>query len=78
MAVLTDDAPRNTRLLAVVLLLSGVALGIISSLVAYYFTYKGVGANLDDNSRAIVTWLIAVGMIVSFVLIYMGVATYWS
>ena len=78
MAVLTDDEPRNTRRLAVVMLLSGIALGVITSFVAYEFTYKGFGADFDDYKRGGVTALIVMGIIISFVLIFMGAVTYWS
>jgi len=78
MAVLTDDAPKNGRRSAAVALVLGLGLLLITSLVAYEFTYKGFGADFTDNQRGIVTLLIFAGIIFAIALIYMGAATYWS
>lgn len=78
MAVLTDDEPRNNKSRAILVLLSGIALAAISSLVAYEFTFGGWGADFDDYRRGAVTAFIAFGVIISFAMIYIGAATYWS
>jgi len=79
MAVQTDDEPKDERNYAIFGMILGLALGVVSSVGAYLFTYEGVGPGPDDPmGRATVTSLIFLGMISAIVLLVFGAATYWS
>jgi hypothetical protein len=60
--------------LAVVIL--GIAVGVVSLLVAYEVTYEGAGPK-DSDSLTILTILTVSGMIFAIVMIYMGAVAFW-
>jgi len=79
MAVQTDDEPKDRRRPALLVMILGLAIGIVSSVGAYFFTYEGLGPGPDDlYGRGGVTSLIVLGMISAFVLLYFGSVTYLS
>lgn len=66
----------RTALAAVIV---GIAVGVVSLLVAYEVTYEGAGPGPEDpQARTILTFLIVSGMIFAFVMIYMGAVAFLS
>jgi len=64
---------------AIAALIVGIAVGVVSLLVAYEVTYEGAGpAPGDSQARTILTILTVSGMIFAIVMIYMGAVAFWS
>jgi hypothetical protein len=79
MAVQTDDEPKDGRKSALGGTILGLALGVVSSVGAFLFTYEGLGPGPDDPmGRAAVTAAIFLGIVFAIVLIIVGAITYWS
>lgn len=64
---------------AAVALIAGIAIGLISSYVAYEITYQGAGPDREDHALWIlITALVVLSMIFAIVLILMGAGSYWA
>lgn len=78
MAVQTDDDSKDDRRKAILIITVGPALGIMTCVGAYLFTYEGMGPGPDDEEgRAAVTASIFLGFLLTIALIVAGVAEYW-
>jgi hypothetical protein len=78
MAVQTDDDPKHKRRKAILVIIVGLALGIMTCMGAYLFTYEGMGPGPhDEEGCAAVTASIFIGFLLTIALIVAGVATYW-
>jgi hypothetical protein len=77
-AVQTDDYPKDERRKAILVIIVGLALGIMTWVGAHLFTCEGMGPGPhDEEGRAAVIASILIGFLLTIALIVAGVATYW-
>jgi uncharacterized membrane protein YdcZ (DUF606 family) len=79
MATESDGQLEKGSRTAIAAVIVGIAVGVVSLLVAYEVTYEGAGPGSEDSqARTVITFLVVGGMIFAIVMTYMGTVAFLS